>query len=374
MRPRRSAFTLVELLVVIAIIGILVALLLPAIQAAREAARRTECANKIKQIGLALHNYHDTYNKFPPDGIWLGTTGGNQVVPTNPQRNFTWIALLLPFIEQQALHEEIDFAIPAYGQQVTGAGGQQVGLHTVQLEAFTCPSEADKVCNKGWGMSSYAGAAGWDGHRRMLNDTRRAGIFSLMDSATFAKITDGTSNTLMVGEVSMSSYTQPGGAAPNNLDCHMYMNSNRIGGGMGKIRQGGGRVVRSCLVASAAWHGWNHAWVANSFNPPTNLKRAGGTANGQDGPIWVPGLTSNYVMHPVYYDAWAMNCEWPSAGSFHPAGAMFCMADASTQFIQDNIATGSGINDRLNLGMDGCVWVAINTMSGGRDEEPIVLP
>ncbi len=365
MKLRRYGFTLVELLVVIAIIGILVALLLPAIQAAREAARRAECANKMKQIGIALHNYHDTHNKFPPDAIWIGTTGG-RVVPTPVHRNFTWIALLLPFMEESGLYDEVDFTIPAYDQQVTGPDGRTVGLHTIQLGAFTCPSEADTECNKGWGMSSYAGTAGWDGHRRMLNDRRRAGVFSLMDSASFSKIKDGTSNTIMAGEVSMSSYTQPGGK-----NCHLYMNGNRIGGGMGKIRQGGGRVVRSCLVASAAWHGWNHGWVRNSFNPPTNLKRA---TNGADGPIWVPGLTWNYVMHPVYYDAWAMNCEWPSAGSFHPGGAMFCMADASTQFIQDTIGTGNGSNGRINLGMDGAVWVAINTMSGGVDEEPIELP
>lgn len=341
MRGRRSGFTLVELLVVIAIIGILVALLLPAIQAAREAARRTECANKMKQIGVALHNYSDTYQKFPPDAIWIGDGSGSA-----RRRNFTWIAMLLPFVEQQALHDQIDFSLPAYEQQVTGADGKLTDLWRIQLPAFTCPSEADTECNKGWGLSSYGGAAGWDGHRRMLNDTRRAGAFSFFDSSHFARVTDGTSNTIFVGEVSMSSYAR--------------LASAQSGGG-GRIRQGGERVVRSCLVASAAWHGWNHGWLGS--NRPTYRAR-----DGSAGPIWDPGLQANYVMHPVYYDQWAMNCDWPSAGSFHPGGAMFCMMDASTQFINHTISTGTNYD---NLGRNGNVWVSINTMAGGGNEAPI---
>ena len=95
----RRGFTLVELLVVIAIIGILVALLLPAVQAAREAARRMSCGNNLHQIGIALHNYHDTYKTFPPAAIWkLEKTGAPYTFTAGNQRNFTWIALILPFI------------------------------------------------------------------------------------------------------------------------------------------------------------------------------------------------------------------------------------------------------------------------------------
>src|SRR5216117_3330495 len=118
-RPR-PGFTLVELLVVIAIIGVLVALLLPAVQYAREAARRMNCGSNLRQIGLALHIYHDIHKTFPPDAIWgarnsplqtspLAPTGGPLVV--GEQRNFTWIALCLAQMEQQGIYDQINFKI-----------------------------------------------------------------------------------------------------------------------------------------------------------------------------------------------------------------------------------------------------------------------
>ena len=122
-RLRRSAFTLVELLVVIAIIGVLVTLLLPAIQYAREAARRINCASNMKQIGLGLHVYHDVHKPFPPNTLWgartsrletsiLAPNGGPLVV--GEQRNFSWIALSLAQMEQQGIHSQINFNIPAF--------------------------------------------------------------------------------------------------------------------------------------------------------------------------------------------------------------------------------------------------------------------
>ena len=109
---RKRAFTLVELLVVIAIIGILVALLLPAIQAAREAARRSQCQNNVKQLGVALHNYHDTNKVFPPGGIdygWSSNMAGSAEPANKLVKNLNGLALLLPYLEQQSLYSQMDF-------------------------------------------------------------------------------------------------------------------------------------------------------------------------------------------------------------------------------------------------------------------------
>ena len=131
---RRVAFTLVELLVVIAIIGILIALLLPAVQAAREAARRSQCTNNLKQLGLALHNYHDTFKKLPPtihDQPWDWGT-------TSPTQKGSWLVRLLPFVEQQSIWDCLDFNGNTEHNSVT-ASGQPV--HEIVISGFICPSD-----------------------------------------------------------------------------------------------------------------------------------------------------------------------------------------------------------------------------------------
>ncbi|MBQ7815363.1 MAG: DUF1559 domain-containing protein, partial [Thermoguttaceae bacterium] len=119
---RRNGFTLVELLVVIAIIGILIGLLLPAVQAAREAARRMQCTNNMKQIGLAMHNYHDTHNCFPPGNTFFNGANGTDLRGSGMgceaggvyHGMMGWAAFVLPFMEQNALYEQIDFTKRAY--------------------------------------------------------------------------------------------------------------------------------------------------------------------------------------------------------------------------------------------------------------------
>ncbi len=126
----RRGFTLVELLVVIAIIGILIALLLPAVQAAREAARRSQCTNNLKQIGLALHNYHDTYQTFPAGSYYGDAT---QVF----DRRGSILIRLLPFAEQQPLYEEFDTRLPTDAQRFSSTNKL---LGSVKLDVYTCPS------------------------------------------------------------------------------------------------------------------------------------------------------------------------------------------------------------------------------------------
>src|SRR5688500_7181937 len=148
----RSGFTLVELLVVIAIIGLLVALLLPAVQAAREAARRMQCSNNLKQIALGLHNYHDTFLTFPTGNIVsLGSPLGGD--------GWTWHARILPFLEQKNLYERVEKVV---GTNVGGTTSteQLLAGRDTKLKFFQCPSHPTQVVNpskEGYQVSTYNG-------------------------------------------------------------------------------------------------------------------------------------------------------------------------------------------------------------------------
>lgn len=145
---RQNGFTLVELLVVIAIIGILIALLLPAVQAAREAARRTQCANHLKQIGIAFHNYNERFNRFPPgafqghdrNGSWWYGTGGS------------WHVSILPFMEQSAIYDQVNLAkppsYPGFNPHVSETMINDVKLRGINVPYGTCPSDEYPDVNK----------------------------------------------------------------------------------------------------------------------------------------------------------------------------------------------------------------------------------
>lgn len=212
---KRQGFTLVELLVVIAIIGVLIALLLPAVQAAREAARRAQCTNNLKQIGLGVHNYHDVRKHFPA-GVSPWNEGGQP-----PRTGRGWILETLPYMEQENLYQAFDPS--RVGDMFSGGGlrNTQAQMAT-ELDALACPSDPSErlATNQAqWSgisvaVTSYKGVigttnmgGGWpdspsgtvDGHNTPNNN----GLFfrnSFQRKLRFAKIVDGTSNTLMVGE------------------------------------------------------------------------------------------------------------------------------------------------------------------------------
>jgi len=145
-RSRRSrGFTLIELLVVIAIIAVLVALLLPAVQQAREAARRSQCKNNLKQFGLAWHNYHDTYNIFPMGGAL--NAAGSWDAP-----GVSWEARALPYIDQAPIYNQINFSLNRADQQVL-ADGMQLRQHNLPI--FQCPTEATRPNDPGTAHGSY---------------------------------------------------------------------------------------------------------------------------------------------------------------------------------------------------------------------------
>jgi prepilin-type N-terminal cleavage/methylation domain-containing protein len=291
----RRAFTLVELLVVIAIIGILVALLLPAIQAAREAARRTQCVNNIKQLATAMHNYHDTYQMLP-----INYGGNNQY--NNTATGKSWLIGVLPFIEQQTLYSQIDFT-KAIGDNTAAANRTaNTDIAEQAVKPFLCPSDGDAMngvmggrANVGgtWGINSYKAVAGgnwgWGDHNVSQAAGRwgsqnngldrgngiicRNGDNQLGNWTRFAHITDGTSLTFAVGE-SVPAWCQH------------------------------------------TWWWW--------FN--------GSTAT--------CGVPLNYRIQYGDPQLKAWTGDWGRNYSFfsrHPGGAQFALCDASTRFISDSI-------------------------------------
>ena len=195
-KQKQSGFTLVELLVVIAIIGILIGLLLPAVQSVRSAARRISCANKIRQLGLAVHNYHSAHRVFPVNQIGPGVSDGNGGLGPG---YYSWLVPLLPFLEQTNLYEQFDLSV----NNGDGASSRDA------------PSDDNTFmgsCNPG--SSSYAGNIGWPSKTDGISGDRPAGIYSgviplkhpsapvdwHMSKLGFADITDGTANTSMISE------------------------------------------------------------------------------------------------------------------------------------------------------------------------------
>ena len=238
---RRAAFTLVELLVVIAIIGILVALLLPAVQAAREAARRTQCINHLKQIGLACHNFESTNGHFP--------TGGGAVEQFTSAREFrgplygyeyaSWTYQILPYIEEQSLYDLRE------GETLSRSGFIRSGLIERPVSSYNCPTRAVRFATIGvdlYALADYAGVMsswndpGWEGFEWRISRPPRpneeevvwTGIIAKgghvnsssnppeiwdFGKVDFAKITDGSSNTILVAEKSVQ---QPYWTIPDN--------------------------------------------------------------------------------------------------------------------------------------------------------------
>jgi prepilin-type N-terminal cleavage/methylation domain-containing protein len=306
---RHRGFTLIELLVVIAIIAILIALLLPAVQQAREAARRTQCKNNMKQLGLALHNYHDTFNRFPMQGYINDTSNPSAYQP----RHFTWITMILPYFDQAPLYNQINFSIPAWGQAHVGQ----------QLATLRCPSDTGFGTPPGdtWGIAitNYSGSEGFDWWNRATSGL--GGVFCARQHTRIADIMDGTSNTIALGETCGLSYKN----GPPNTS------------GTGVLRVGGGEAVFRCAFllttftkdlaeGCASDSGCPSAGAPPAYVHPDGSQISGWFRAGPHayGPIW------------MYY--WGPNAEWPGPGSTHVGGAHFTMSDGAVRFISQNIS------------------------------------
>ncbi len=317
-RGQTRGFTLVELLVVIAIIGVLVALLLPAVQAAREAARRSQCSNNLKQLGLGLHNYESSYKTFPYS--WM-VDAPNMLGPG--LNASVWGIVVLPFIEQQPLFDMYDTRVPPFNEAVALGYDPAVVARNLEvirtvLPTFVCPSApmapAARVYNLDYapdfpvtaqvGPSDYGVASGVRAPYATLayanfsvgsrhGALQFAGNFpgETSRSSRIADIRDGTSNTILLGE--------------------------RLGGDKIYV----GRQIRSDALYDA-------------------LGRAngGGWADILNGEHWPQGSLQNETA-PVGGPC-AINCtNRRGAGfySFHPGGSMFLLADGSVTFFSESV-------------------------------------
>lgn len=340
---RRRAFTLIELLVVIAIIAILVALLLPAVQQAREAARRSSCKNNLKQIGLALHNYHETFGTFPPTQVftyypqWPDTSGG---VP----RNHTWLAMLLPYLEQAPLYDQINFSqgmctppgscptgngtasLPT-GYQLDNSGKPIVGT---MIPTLQCPSDpgfnGNTSISHGVSHTNYAGAMGWDWWYRANHPV--SGVFQNGGATRIRDIQKGTSSTIAVGEVSTQGFA-PNPGVPGHV---------RSGGGSPRGGGANNAVFRAALIAP----GSNGDVMGRyQWTRPDGAAGAG---------FWWRGAP--YMCQPTYLACFGMNNNWPGPSSVHTGGSQYLFADGSVHFLSENIQhSGAWWNNSLWLSL-----------------------
>jgi prepilin-type N-terminal cleavage/methylation domain-containing protein/prepilin-type processing-associated H-X9-DG protein len=294
--PRPRGFTLVELLVVIAIIGILIALLLPAVQAARESARRSQCLNNLKQLAIAMHGYHNSYSTFPA-GYVADVAGANP-----SQRQWSWLAVSLPFIEQGNIVDGVDFEDESYRHTYNGRN-YLTEICERPLPLARCPSDANlNVINTNFSQS-----------RRLAITNYLASNHVFPNASTklqFADILDGTSNTFFIGE-------RDAAAAVLQVP----------------------RTASSPLPTSFKG-GVGGYWASrNEWNDATITGRPVGFLNeSYRGPVY-----------PQPNNAGDPECSRFGWSSLHPGGVNFAFCDGSVRFISERIVSNAA-NSRAGCG------------------------
>ncbi len=343
-KPSRWGFTLVELLVVIAIIGVLVALLLPAVQQAREAARRMQCSNQLKQMGLALHNYHDTHGTFPPRK--QGTNGESEEsrLTHNYGRASAFIALL-PFYEQGAMYDRIaagDNTMPPMGP----APWMGWGVWNQTPPGLECPSAtSENPVNYG---ANYMFSVG-DTIAGNKDATNLRGVFQNRIGVGFKDIVDGSSNTIAMSERLITNY-QTGGKSGNVSVKHGTAT------GMSGLASNPGQ----CVAAA------NGKFFAN----PGNVKGRSGW-RWTDGQVEKLGFTTVLPPNaPSCIDGNDPNGDGTNTimppNSNHPGGVMGLFCDGSVTFISETIDTGNLAAESVTSGQSPYgVWGAMGSKAGG---------
>jgi prepilin-type N-terminal cleavage/methylation domain-containing protein/prepilin-type processing-associated H-X9-DG protein len=317
----RKGFTLIELLVVIAIIGILIALLLPAVQKVREAANRAKCANNLKQIGLAMHNYHDTEGSFPP---CYEKKVGPPPYDGVPSFLFRWSALakVTPYIEQDNLYKALDLTIPLYIDTNLTVSPPNVPWVAKRIPIYECPSDPQAPIFPNFGPTNYLACMG-SGANGGTHDPSKGdvdGIFYTASRTRMGDITDGTSNTALMSE----SLKGPGGTPP----------SGSLPAGS-PLRQTLYASLPSAPMSEGACQG------ASTWQTDRNSKWADG-----DVPY---GIYDHWrTPNASIWDCVAGVYSWRGARSGHAGGVNLLLGDGSVRFVTNSISadTWRGLGSR----------------------------
>ena len=351
-RLRARGFTLVELLVVIAIIGILVGLLLPAVQQAREAARRMQCSNNLKQLGLAAHNYESTYKKFPA----LGHSGSGPMYPglgAGTDWPYSWAISVLPFVEQTPLYNAMLAQARPSGPGLptpwsTANNAWENANWKAQVPGFICPSDTPPT-NRGESPSllNYKACVGDDYHQNHFRPDQgrdNRGMFQIGRWIGFGAIPDGTSNTVLFGEA--------------------------VGGG-----------ARDDVLGGVALNmqAWNPAACLARISPTDKRKLTGDVRadfRPTGGRAW--DARPYFCGFATIVAPNGPSCHWGGVdgnehmgtlSSYHSGGANIAMADGSVQFMNQSVNVGSqSVDDIDTPGSRQSpygVWGALGSRSGG---------
>jgi prepilin-type N-terminal cleavage/methylation domain-containing protein len=322
----RRGFTLVELLVVIAIIGVLVALLLPAVQAAREAARRSQCSNNLKQIALGMHNYHDVHKKLP---AYIYRNGQNDA-----WQGYSAFTMILPFLEQDAVYQDVRTA--SQNNYFGWNSGQVERARSARIGTFQCPSDSrfpasatgrenNTGCNYGVSFGStllWANIGEQNGMFRGPTDSI-TNVTQVSREITFADVQDGLSNTLMLSEHL---------SGDNNNNFLMTGPTSEV------RRNSAGPAGPTLFPSQADLETWGQQCLQLTDHLSTN------------GNHWIAPLPTQTAFNTVAPPNWRFpNCQWSPSGyssdrnglyaprSRHPGGVNAALGDASIRFISETV-------------------------------------
>jgi prepilin-type N-terminal cleavage/methylation domain-containing protein/prepilin-type processing-associated H-X9-DG protein len=337
--PRQHGFTLIELLVVIAIIAVLIALLLPAVQAAREAARRMQCVNNLKQLGLALHNYSDANNSFPM-GCSSGMNSG--VGSYSVKQNFGPHVAMLPFLGEMPIYNAFNFNWGCEDSSTVLCYRINSTAQNAQIKAFVCPSDPNAGIpdhNGASNTNNYYGSVGTTMNFSQLSKKNlnvpsignwpTTGLFTFQRSNGLQSVTDGTTNTIAFAEAVVGT---------QSLQMHRkFIGFNSVSALASSVLSDAESAPQ---VALAGLQACSKVWATGS----------GGKIDKQRGENWAHGCMAlslfNTVATPnAYSDEWT-HCssisstalaDLSNSDSYHPGGVNVLMTDGSVRFIKDSI-------------------------------------